>query len=90
MVVAQWINSQYLFSTINNVAYGSGSIVYKDIMCKEVRETTRCFGYIYSRRMRVVSTMMGAMQVQIDATRWSLQLADIQSPLCMVRIHHLG
>lgn len=25
MIVAQWINSQYLLSTINNVAYGSGS-----------------------------------------------------------------
>lgn len=34
MVVAQWINSQYLFSTLDNVAYGSGSKVTKNITGK--------------------------------------------------------
>lgn len=34
MVVAQWINSQYLFSTIDNVAYGAGSKVTKNITGK--------------------------------------------------------
>ncbi|MCH9628065.1 MAG: hypothetical protein S4CHLAM2_17150 [Chlamydiales bacterium] len=31
MVVGQWINSQYLFSTLDNVAYGGGSKVTKNI-----------------------------------------------------------
>lgn len=31
MVVAQWINMQYLFSTINNIAYGSGSKITQNI-----------------------------------------------------------
>jgi hypothetical protein len=34
MVVAQWINSQYLFSTLDNVAYGAGSKVTKNITGK--------------------------------------------------------
>jgi hypothetical protein len=34
MVVAQWINSQYLFSTLDNTAYGSGSKVTKNITGK--------------------------------------------------------
>ncbi len=34
MVVAQWINSQYLFSTLDNVAYGGGSKVTKNIVGK--------------------------------------------------------
>jgi uncharacterized protein YbcC (UPF0753/DUF2309 family) len=34
MVVAQWINSQYLFSTINNVAFGSGSKITQNIVGK--------------------------------------------------------
>ncbi len=34
MVVAQWINCQYLFSTLNNVAYGAGSKVTKNITGK--------------------------------------------------------
>jgi uncharacterized protein YbcC (UPF0753/DUF2309 family) len=34
MVVAQWINCQYLFSTIDNVAYGSGSKVTHNITGK--------------------------------------------------------
>jgi len=34
MIVAQWINSQYLFSTLDNVAYGSGSKVTKNITGK--------------------------------------------------------
>ena len=34
MVVAQWINSQYLFSTLDNVAYGSGSKVTENITGK--------------------------------------------------------
>lgn len=34
MVVAQWINTQYLFSTINNVAYGSGSKITQNIVGK--------------------------------------------------------
>jgi uncharacterized protein YbcC (UPF0753/DUF2309 family) len=34
MVVAQWINSQYLFSTINNRIYGSGSKVTQNITGK--------------------------------------------------------
>lgn len=31
IVVAQWINMQYLFSTLDNVAYGSGSKITKKI-----------------------------------------------------------
>lgn len=34
MVVAEWINMQYLFSTINNVAYGGGSKITKNITGK--------------------------------------------------------
>ena len=34
MVVAQWINSQYLFSTLDNVTYGAGSKVTKNITGK--------------------------------------------------------
>jgi uncharacterized protein YbcC (UPF0753/DUF2309 family) len=34
MVVAQWINSQYLFSTLDNVAYGAGSKVTSNITGK--------------------------------------------------------
>jgi uncharacterized protein YbcC (UPF0753/DUF2309 family) len=34
MVVAQWINSQYFFSTINNIAYGSGSKITQNIAGK--------------------------------------------------------
>ncbi len=34
MVVAQWINSQYLFSTINNIAFGSGSKITQNIVGK--------------------------------------------------------
>ncbi len=34
MVVAQWINSQYLFSTLNVTAYGSGSKITKNITGK--------------------------------------------------------
>lgn len=34
MVVAQWINCQYLFSTIDNIAYGSGSKVTHNITGK--------------------------------------------------------
>lgn len=34
MVVAEWINTQYLFSTINNVAYGSGSKITQNIVGK--------------------------------------------------------
>ncbi len=34
MVVAQWINNQYLFSTLDNVAYGSGSKITKNITGK--------------------------------------------------------
>lgn len=34
MVVAQWINNQYLFSTLNNIAYGGGSKVTKNITGK--------------------------------------------------------
>jgi uncharacterized protein YbcC (UPF0753/DUF2309 family) len=34
MVVAQWINSQYLFSTIDNVAFGSGSKVTQNVTGK--------------------------------------------------------
>lgn len=34
MVVAQWINSQYLFSTLDNVAYGSGSKVTHNVTGK--------------------------------------------------------
>lgn len=34
MVVAEWINMQYLFSTINNVAYGCGSKITKNITGK--------------------------------------------------------
>lgn len=34
MVVAHWINMQYLFSTIDNVAYGSGSKITKNITGK--------------------------------------------------------
>jgi uncharacterized protein YbcC (UPF0753/DUF2309 family) len=34
MVVAQWINNQYLFSTLDNVAYGGGSKVTKNVTGK--------------------------------------------------------
>ena len=34
MVVAQWINTQYLFSTLDNVAFGSGSKVTQNITGK--------------------------------------------------------
>lgn len=34
MVVAQWINTQYLFSTLDNVAFGSGSKVTQNISGK--------------------------------------------------------
>ncbi len=34
MVVAQWINTQYLFSTLNNISYGSGSKVTHNIQGK--------------------------------------------------------
>ncbi len=34
MIVAQWINMQYLFSTINNVAYGAGSKITHNITGK--------------------------------------------------------
>jgi uncharacterized protein len=34
MVVAQWINSQYLFSTLDNVAYGAGSKVTHNVTGK--------------------------------------------------------
>lgn len=34
MVVAQWINSQYLFSTLDNVAFGGGSKISKNITGK--------------------------------------------------------
>lgn len=34
MVVAQWINSQYFFSTYDNVAYGGGSKISKNITGK--------------------------------------------------------
>ncbi len=34
MVVAQWINAQYLFSTLDNVAYGGGSKISKNIAGK--------------------------------------------------------
>lgn len=34
MIVAQWINMQYLFSTINNIAYGGGSKITKNITGK--------------------------------------------------------
>lgn len=34
VVVAQWINMQYFFSTINNVAYGGGSKITKNITGK--------------------------------------------------------
>ncbi|CCH53792.1 hypothetical protein BN8_02915 [Fibrisoma limi BUZ 3] len=34
MIVAQWINSQYLFSTLDNVAYGSGSKITHNVAGK--------------------------------------------------------
>lgn len=34
MIVAQWINTQYLFSTLDNVAFGSGSKVTQNITGK--------------------------------------------------------
>ena len=34
MVVAQWINAQYLFSTLDNVAFGGGSKITKNITGK--------------------------------------------------------
>lgn len=34
VIVAQWISMQYLFSTVNNIAYGSGSKITKNITGK--------------------------------------------------------
>lgn len=34
MIVAQWINAQYLFSTLNNISYGAGSKITKNITGK--------------------------------------------------------
>lgn len=34
MVVAQWINTQYLFSTIDNISYGSGSKITHNLTSK--------------------------------------------------------
>lgn len=34
LVVAQWINSQYLFSSLNNVAYGAGSKITHNVTSK--------------------------------------------------------
>jgi uncharacterized protein YbcC (UPF0753/DUF2309 family) len=34
MIVAQWINTQYLFSTLDNVAFGGGSKITKNITGK--------------------------------------------------------
>lgn len=34
MIVAQWINAQYLFSTLDNVAFGGGSKITKNITGK--------------------------------------------------------
>lgn len=34
MVVAQWINAQYLFSTLDNIAYGAGSKITQNITGK--------------------------------------------------------
>ena len=34
MVVAQWINAQYLFSTLDNVSFGAGSKVTQNITGK--------------------------------------------------------
>ena len=34
MVVAQWINAQYLFSTLDNVSFGAGSKVTKNVTGK--------------------------------------------------------
>lgn len=34
MVVAQWINCQYLFSCLNNIAYGSGSKITQNVTGK--------------------------------------------------------
>lgn len=34
MVVAQWINSQYLFSTVDNTAFGAGSKVTQNVIGK--------------------------------------------------------
>ncbi|PJD95821.1 MAG: hypothetical protein CK425_07925, partial [Parachlamydia sp.] len=34
MVVAEWINTQYFFSTLNNIAYGSGSKITHNITGK--------------------------------------------------------
>ena len=34
MIVAQWINAQYLFSTLDNVAYGAGNKITKNITGK--------------------------------------------------------
>lgn len=34
LIVAQWINSQYFFSTLNNIAYGSGSKITHNLTGK--------------------------------------------------------
>lgn len=34
MVVAEWINTQYFFSTLNNIAYGSGSKITHNVIGK--------------------------------------------------------
>lgn len=80
MVVAQWINSQYFFSTYDNVAYGGGSKISKNITGKigimqsnasdlmhglPLQSVNKSDGEAYHKPLRLM-TIVYAPRVMID------------------------